>query len=554
MVIIQARTTSTRLPAKSLLPVAGYPCAVLAALRASNTNRRTIFATSDDPSDDELTAEAGKFGLEVFRGPLHDVLARYALAAAALPDDCVVVRLTADNVLPDGSFVTEMVQAFASSGVDYLGIDPKLSRMPYGLGGEAFSVAALRKADSQANASADREHVGPWMKRNCRTAVFTPRLPANENFSQFRCTIDNEEDYQRILSLFEGISNPVEIGWLDLTRKLAALPDRPVRRVSGREKSGPMHSELTLGTAQLGMEYGRVNDSGKPSGPEAVAIVRRALARGVTTFDTARGYGESETVLGEALSVSDQSSVRVITKLDLSSLNEAEADASVRRRVDDSVDSSCRALRTEKLDTLLLHRWEHRRMWGGAAWRRLLEHRQSGRVGVLGVSVYEPHEALDALRDPAIEHLQIPVNLLDWRWRAAGVDQLIMERPDVVVHARSVLLQGILAYSPERWPEIAGFDNPNCARKLSMMARKLGRESVAALCFAYVRSLPWITSLVVGCENVAQLEQNVEMFLHFKLTPEECAELEQTLPRAPEALLNPAKWKAARERTATYAS
>ena len=92
----------------------------------------------------------------------------------------------------------------------------------------------------------------------------------------------------------------------------------------------------------------------------------------------------------------------------------------VRRRVDESIDVSCRALRIEKLDTLLLHRWDHHHRWRGTAWQRLLEVRECGRVGRLGASVYEPSEALDALRDPAIQHLQIPINVLDWRWRAAG--------------------------------------------------------------------------------------------------------------------------------------
>src|ERR1700736_6416496 len=95
VVILQARTTSSRLLGKALLPVAGYPSAILAALRAANRQHPTIFATSDDPSDDVLAAEARKHRIQVFRGPLNDVLARYFLAAANLPDDSTVVRLTA---------------------------------------------------------------------------------------------------------------------------------------------------------------------------------------------------------------------------------------------------------------------------------------------------------------------------------------------------------------------------------------------------------------------------------------------------------------------------
>src|SRR5579872_1322878 len=116
---MQARTSSSRLPAKALLRVAGYPSAVLAALRAANQQHETIFATSDDPSDDELVRQACAQGLSVFRGPLNDVLSRYHLATAGYPDDCVVIRLTADNLLPDGRFVDELAKAFVPSGAEY---------------------------------------------------------------------------------------------------------------------------------------------------------------------------------------------------------------------------------------------------------------------------------------------------------------------------------------------------------------------------------------------------------------------------------------------------
>jgi len=58
VIIIQARTASTRLPAKALLPIAGHSSAILAALRASNRQHHTILATSDRPSDDVLAGEA----------------------------------------------------------------------------------------------------------------------------------------------------------------------------------------------------------------------------------------------------------------------------------------------------------------------------------------------------------------------------------------------------------------------------------------------------------------------------------------------------------------
>src|SRR6185437_3285020 len=213
LVILQARTTSSRLPGKALLPIAGYPSAILAALRAANRQHRTLLATSDDPSDDLLSASALKHGIEVFRGPLDDVLARYFLATVPFAADTMVVRLTGDNVVPDGALVLELIEAFACSAAEYLDTDPALARLPYGVGGEVFTVGALRKAHSMAVSPQDREHVGLWMERNCKSIFFTPKILLSEDFSHFRCTIDDRNDYQSVVRLFENVADPREVGW-----------------------------------------------------------------------------------------------------------------------------------------------------------------------------------------------------------------------------------------------------------------------------------------------------------------------------------------------------
>jgi len=222
VVILQARTTSTRLPGKALLPVAGYPSAVLAALRAGNRGANVLAATSSDTSDDALAEVFCRHRIPLFRGPLHDVLARYHAATADLSPEAVVVRLTADNMLPDGDLVRELTSAFENSGLDYLGTS---DRLPYGVAAEAFSVKALRKAHHAATTAYDREHVGPWMLRNCESGTYTPPAFATGDHSHLRCTLDYEQDYLRILRLFDGSRDPMRMGWYELTQKLSSLPD-----------------------------------------------------------------------------------------------------------------------------------------------------------------------------------------------------------------------------------------------------------------------------------------------------------------------------------------
>jgi spore coat polysaccharide biosynthesis protein SpsF len=544
IVILQARAASTRLPGKALLPVAGYPCAALAALRAANQGHRVIVATSTDASDDLLTQTLHSHKIEVFRGPLDDVLSRYNLASVGLPSGSVVVRLTGDNVVPDGGFVGKLAAALADSRSEYVSAGSPQAGLPYGLGGEAFLVDALRKAHSSATSPYDREHIGPWMARNCRVATYSPFELEGRDYSHLRCTIDDEEDYRRIVRLFEGVNDPLSAGWLELLRKLSDLPGEPQFRVPYKVIDNRAHSVMTLGTAQLGLEYGVVNRTGKPSRSAAIKIVRQAIAHGVTALDTARAYGDSEELLGEALAGAWRSRVEVITKLDpFSALSPDASEEQVRAAVDRSVSDSCRALRTDRLAVLLFHRWSHHDAWHGAAWKRLLDLRDSGKIAQLGASVYQPEEALAALEYPDIQHLQLPMNILDARWRASGIGAQIAQRPDVVVHARSVFLQGVLLHPAAAWPPAGGYDVQRCAAKIGELSRRFGRESVADLSVAYVRAQPWITSLVIGCETITQLEDNLRMFCLPPLTPDQCDEIERCFSDVPADFLNPATWK-----------
>jgi len=538
------------LPAKALLKVGGYPSAILAALRAANRGHTTLLATSNDLSDDILAEQARSHGLAVFRGPLKDVLARYYLASINLPEDGAVIRLTADNVLPDGDFVDELAHAFASSDTDYLSTDSLECGLPYGLGGEVFSVAALRNAHHQATLPEDREHVGPWIRRNCSSVVYCPRRSDDSDYSYLRCTIDDQEDYGRIVRLFDQAADPVEMGWQNLLQKLSRLPGEARFGIPFRMGAGRAHSLMTLGTAQLGMDYGVVNDCGQPSTEQAIAIVHQAIAHGVTSLDTASSYGAAEEVLGRALRGSWGSRAHIITKLDLSGLGETAGENEVRAAVDGGVRKSCERLGLERLAVLLVHRWCDHHAWNGAAWRRLLELREEGKIGTLGASVYGPEEAIEALQDRTIGHLQVPYNVLDWRWEAGGVNRAVLRRPDVVVHARSALLQGILASPAVRWPAVELFDAAECVRALHRFARELGRESVTDLCLAYVRSAPWVTSAVVGCETMKQLDENLRLFATRSLSLSQCEQLRQGLPHPPEMLLNPSKWKTAHEHSA----
>ena len=301
-------------------------------------------------------------------------------------------------------------------------------------------------------------------------------------------------------------------------------------------------AELVLGSVQLGLPYGAANRTGKPSRGAAFRLVSRAVDAGVTKFDTARAYGDAEERLGEALRT--RKSVRTITKLSpLSEIRPGAARRDVRAAVDASIDASLCALRKPHIDCLLLHRAEHMTAFDGAIWERLIERLEDGAVLALGVSVQSTKEAIAALDCTDVSHVQLPFNLLDWRWQEAGVIERIRARSHVTIHARSVFLQGVLAAEdPSVWPPVDGVDADAMTALLSGIAAEYGRANTADLCLAYVRGQDWIDGVVVGMETESQLDENLRLFVRPPLSPPDCAAVERRIPRLPERLLDPAQW------------
>jgi aryl-alcohol dehydrogenase-like predicted oxidoreductase len=304
---------------------------------------------------------------------------------------------------------------------------------------------------------------------------------------------------------------------------------------------GHSPAELVIGSVQLGLAYGAANRTGKPARGVALRLLQRAADAGVSAFDTARAYGDAEERLGEALA---GRKVRTTTKLaPLAELKPGASRETVRAAVDKSIADSAAALKRGRLDCLLLHRAAHMTAFDGAIWGRLHEHMREGAIGSLGVSVQNPAEALEALARPSVQHLQLPFNVFDWRWRDEGVIDAIARRKDVTVHARSVFLQGVLAAEdPLVWPRIPGIDAAALVAWLNHGAKEFGCDSAADLCLAYVRGQHWIDGVVVGMETEEQLEANLALVARRPLAVEDCAALESRCPRLPAEFLDPVLW------------
>ena len=111
VIVVQARMTSTRLPGKVLMDVAGQPMLVqqLRRLKQCALVDDIVVATTTHATDDPVAELAHREQVGCFRGSEQDVLARYVGAAREAKADGVV-RVTTDCPLIEPEIVGRVVK------------------------------------------------------------------------------------------------------------------------------------------------------------------------------------------------------------------------------------------------------------------------------------------------------------------------------------------------------------------------------------------------------------------------------------------------------------
>jgi len=210
LALLQARLSSTRLPGKVLLPLAGAPMLLRQIERVRRARRvdQIVVATSLEPSDDPLVDVLKEAGLAVHRGPLADVLARFVGALDVWPADHVV-RLTGDCPLIDPEVIDATIALHLGEGADYTHNRYDPSGYPKGQDVEVISAAALRRTAAQDRSPEAREHV-TWAVRNAPDLYRVARLDPQVDEGQVRWTVDTPDDYEFVRRVYEGLypANP----------------------------------------------------------------------------------------------------------------------------------------------------------------------------------------------------------------------------------------------------------------------------------------------------------------------------------------------------------
>lgn len=160
-ILIQSRLSSSRLPGKMLMNVNGVPLVEFVYRRCATSNRADMVAivTSDEPSDDALHDFCRSAGIEVFRGPLANVLDRYVQAARHYGLD-LVCRVCGDSPFADVTMMDSMFDYAISHVLDYVSFTNTVD----GFLSEVIRTRALEHAAASTTSPYDREHVTPHIR------------------------------------------------------------------------------------------------------------------------------------------------------------------------------------------------------------------------------------------------------------------------------------------------------------------------------------------------------------------------------------------------------
>ena len=301
-------------------------------------------------------------------------------------------------------------------------------------------------------------------------------------------------------------------------------------------------SKYTLGTVQLGLNYGIANFNGKPNYTSSINILEYAWNKGINVFDTAPVYGNCEEIIGSFIKSRTKNELKkivIISKLPQVSINGNNTFKEIYNYIKQKLSESLNALNINKMPIYLLHHPSDIYLEEGLVIDCLSQIKKEGLIERIGLSCYNPQEVETALKFKEVNVIQAPVNVFDHRLLKSGLLKKLKSQ-DYLIFARSIYLQGLLFISPNDLPE-----NLESAKEPLIKLRAIAKDfdiEIDKLALLFVRDLPEITSLVIGAEKLEQLERNLELFNELALSKEIYTRILKEFSNVPEKIINPQLW------------
>ncbi len=223
--IIQARTSSKRLPNKVFADLCGKPLIwhVLNRLKWSKKIENIVLATTISSSDNALEDWAKNNNVSIYRGSENDVLSRY-YNAAIYSKAKTIVRITADDPFKDPEIIDKVIDIYIKNNLDFA-YNNNPPTFPEGLDTEVFSFRALEKAQKESQDSFEREHVTQYFYRH-PDLFKQANLLYKRDISFLRWTIDTQKDYEMASEVYKNLYKDGQIFLMnDILKLLKRKPE-----------------------------------------------------------------------------------------------------------------------------------------------------------------------------------------------------------------------------------------------------------------------------------------------------------------------------------------
>lgn len=205
-IIIQARTGSTRLPQKMILPFCngkGIFELLLARLTTHFAKRlKIVVATTTATGDDIIANIASRSGAIPFRGSESDVLGRF-IAAAEQNAISRIIRICADNPFLDMDSIDRLIETMDDNALtDYVTFAKSdgtpAMKTHYGFWAEAVKRTALERAAAMSDAPIYHEHVTNFIYTHPAhfKLELLPIPDVLDHNGRLRLTIDTKDDFE----------------------------------------------------------------------------------------------------------------------------------------------------------------------------------------------------------------------------------------------------------------------------------------------------------------------------------------------------------------------
>jgi len=301
-------------------------------------------------------------------------------------------------------------------------------------------------------------------------------------------------------------------------------------------------SKLTLGTAQLGLNYGIANKNGKPEFKKAIEILKYSIEHGINTFDTAPVYGNSEEIIGNFIlsHLENNRNYPIIsTKLPKIGILTDKSFDYTYNLIKNQIEKSLTNLNINKIPIYLLHHAPDIFINEGIVIECLKQLKSEGLIGRFGVSSYSPEHIENSLEFQDMDVIQVPINIFDLRLIKSGILKKLKDQ-GYLIFGRSIYLQGLFFKEFNSLP-----DNLYIAKNPLLRLQNLSKEyniDIKRIALLFIRDIPEIDSIIIGAEKVEQVAENLDILNEKPLDMDLRTQIFEEFSELPEKIINPSLW------------